>query len=238
VSKKPKAAREPFVMIPVDVLGRLLELPSVGAFRMWMVLEIENAEHRGKRNGSLIATYKQLHAAGVTSGNMALKAIRALEAAGVIEVVERGGWKPGAGKRPSLYRLRHHPDAPATDGGKIRHAKRTAGRRAKCTAQENPSGVQNAPPEPECKMHRAICPSTTVVPGDGDTPREGTPPAGDAGPTAVAIRVETTGDRGQPGRPSRLGSQINGVRARLNGKGGSIARAIASWTAPPTREAT
>jgi hypothetical protein len=219
---KPKGnRREPFVMIPVEVLEKLIELPTVATFRAWLMLERENARHRGKRNGSLILTYTQMREAGIGNRNVISAAIRHLEAAGIAEA-KRGVWRPGVGKRPTLYPLAHHkpPDAPAADDGKTRVRKQVPGRVRKQVPMENSLGYGNRYPKPGTET--------------GTTSTHLQRVQGEAGATVAGETAEPAQRRHH--RKSRLGSSPLRNGAANGAAATATAIAKLAWHAPVVGE--
>lgn len=71
-------------------------------------IEIELADHGGKGNGRLPATFDDFQEYGVHRHSIA-PALRALEALGFIEITERGRAGNGEWRKPHMFRLTFRP---------------------------------------------------------------------------------------------------------------------------------
>src|SRR5438270_10695766 len=103
---------EAFVKLPRDVVAssswRLL---SINARRFLDFLMIEHMRHGGKRNGFLLAPYRQLYEVGI-GAHFVNATIEEVERAGLVD------GQRGIGRRPSYYTLTW---LPASDGSAPSH---------------------------------------------------------------------------------------------------------------------
>jgi len=90
---------EAFVKLPRDVLeSASWRLLSINARRFLDFLMIEHMRHGGRRNGFLLAPYRQLYAFGI-GAHFVNDAIEEVERAGLMDC------KRGTGRRPNYYTL-------------------------------------------------------------------------------------------------------------------------------------
>lgn len=217
---KSKSKREPYVVIPLALIDTLIKLPTVAALRTWLLLEAENQRHQGRRNGRLIVTQRQMVAAGAGKFDAVVNAIRALEAAGIIETT-RGAWRPGVGRRPSQYLLRHQPVK--SDNGRAQNPAPEKGSRP--APEKGSNGMEFAPEKG----------SRFPAPEKGSTAYQCTGVQGEGGETVAGGAAAAGAARARRRRRApRLGSSP----LRNGAANGAAATAVAklAWHAPVARE--
>jgi|HubBroStandDraft_6_1064221.scaffolds.fasta_scaffold823232_1 hypothetical protein len=97
-----------FIMIPLDLLDAWFSL-SHNASRFVIILMKEHGRHRGKQNGRLQATYRQLVSVGITRRLIA-PAIREACRSGLVRIT-----RPGGRHLATLYELTWLPSLYAVD---------------------------------------------------------------------------------------------------------------------------
>jgi hypothetical protein len=105
---------EPWVWITLEMMASAAFAGlNLAARRIHDRLLIEHMSHAGKENGKLVVTYSDFVHFGLRRASIA-DGIRALEASGLIAIVERGRRTSADFKFPSRYRLTHLPSADGT----------------------------------------------------------------------------------------------------------------------------
>ena len=101
-------AGKPWVWLTADMLSSLAwRSLSANGRRLIDFLLVEHCRHAGKKNGELLATYKQLREYGLTA-DCIRTAIIECEVLGLIECQHGGRWSKT--NKPSTYRLTFYGD--------------------------------------------------------------------------------------------------------------------------------